>query len=246
MNYAMILLCGGKSTRLGTDKALLPFGGSCLIEYLVKKYQPLFSKIYLSVQQKGDYSHLNLPVTEIQDMYLNAGPFGGIFSSLSMIREEKAFVLSVDTPFVRPELAVEMLQRSDDSDLCVLKLHHGFYEGFCGVYSKECILSIGKSLLLKQLTISTLTEKCRTAYILEDELEKICGLTFQKQFFSISTRADYYESLRRLHVLEPKAFLEEIMLEITEKKEPTASEPAPTGDQTTVLHKIPMLKNLFE
>ena len=63
MSHALVILCGGKSTRIGTDKALLPFGDCCLIEYLVRKFQPDFPKIYLSVQQKNDYAHLNLPVT---------------------------------------------------------------------------------------------------------------------------------------------------------------------------------------
>lgn len=66
MSHALVILCGGKSTRIGTDKALLPFGDCCLIEYLVRKFQPDFPKIYLSVQQKNVYAHLNLPVTTLE------------------------------------------------------------------------------------------------------------------------------------------------------------------------------------
>ena len=91
MENALVILCGGNSTRMGTDKALLPFGDTCLIEYLVRKFQPYFSRIYLSVKIKGDYSHLKLPVTEIPDIYPNQGPMSGIFSGLSMIDEECAF-----------------------------------------------------------------------------------------------------------------------------------------------------------
>ena len=65
MNYALVILCGGNSVRMGTDKALLPFGDCCLLEYLVHKFKPYFSTIYLSVKYIGDYAHLNLPVTEI-------------------------------------------------------------------------------------------------------------------------------------------------------------------------------------
>ena len=45
MENALVILCGGNSTRMGTDKALLPFGDTCLIEYLVRKFQPYFSRI---------------------------------------------------------------------------------------------------------------------------------------------------------------------------------------------------------
>ena len=50
MNYALVILCGGNSVRMGTDKALLPFGDCCLLEYLVHKFKPYFSTIYLSVK----------------------------------------------------------------------------------------------------------------------------------------------------------------------------------------------------
>ena len=43
MENALVILCGGNSTRMGTDKALLPFGDTCLIEYLVRKFQPYLS-----------------------------------------------------------------------------------------------------------------------------------------------------------------------------------------------------------
>jgi len=53
MENALVILCGGNSTRMGTDKALLPFGDTCLIEYLVRKFQPYFSRIYLGKNKGG-------------------------------------------------------------------------------------------------------------------------------------------------------------------------------------------------
>ena len=103
MNHALIILCGGGSTRMGTDKALLPFGEVSLLEYLVNKYKPHFSHIYLSVKKPGEYTHLSLPVTEIADLYMNAGPMSGVFSGLSMMDEDQAFILPIDTPFLEPD-----------------------------------------------------------------------------------------------------------------------------------------------
>ena len=122
MENALVILCGGNSTRMGTDKALLPFGDTCLIEYLVRKFQPYFSRIYLSVKIKGDYSHLKLPVTEIPDIYPNQGPMSGIFSGLSMIDEECAFFMSVDTPFLEPKTGLALLSELGDADICTRQL----------------------------------------------------------------------------------------------------------------------------
>ena len=57
MNHALIILCGGGSTRMGTDKALLPFGEVSLLEYLVNKYKPHFSHIYFIREKAGRIIH---------------------------------------------------------------------------------------------------------------------------------------------------------------------------------------------
>ena len=49
MTHALVLLCGGLSTRMGTNKAFLPFGEYTLIEYQVRRFRPNFEKIYLNI-----------------------------------------------------------------------------------------------------------------------------------------------------------------------------------------------------
>lgn len=51
MEHALVILCGGSSTRMGTDKALLPFGNACLIEYLVRRFRP-FSRRSICLSRK--------------------------------------------------------------------------------------------------------------------------------------------------------------------------------------------------
>ena len=178
MENALVILCGGNSTRMGTDKALLPFGDTCLIEYLVRKFQPYFSRIYLSVKIKGDYSHLKLPVTEIPDIYPNQGPMSGIFSGLSMIDEECAFFMSVDTPFLEPKTGLALL-------------------------SKNCITTIGKCLLLHQLTFNTLREKCSTRYVTEAAIAEAAPTPIDIQYYNLDTRDNYYHALRILSGIVP-------------------------------------------
>lgn len=183
MSHALVILCGGKSTRIGTDKALLPFGDCCLIEYLVRKFQPDFPKIYLSVQQKNDYAHLNLPVTTIGDIYGNAGPLSGIFSALSMISEERAFFISVDTPFVEPALGLYLLSQPQEHPIWAIERANDQLETLSAVYSKSCIPQVGKAMLFHQYSFNRLHEKCNAGYIPEDELAKVCPVPLNEQFF---------------------------------------------------------------
>lgn len=211
MSHALVILCGGNSTRMGTDKALLPFGGDCLIEYIVKKYEPCFSKIYLSVKKKGDYAHLNLPVTEIPDIYPNAGPMSGVFSGLSMIDEDSAFFMSVDTPFLEPETGIALLDSLEDSDICMIEDKTGSLETSTAAYSRNCIIAVGKCLLRHQFTFETLQEKCRTKYLTREVLAESINAQssgtghttapIDLQFFNLDTREDYYEALQKLHCI---------------------------------------------
>ena len=198
MENALVILCGGNSTRMGTDKALLPFGDSCLIEYLVKKFQPYFS----SVKIKGDYAHLKLPVTEISDIYPNQGPMSGIFSGLSMIDEDCAFFMSVDTPFLEPKTGLALLSELGDADICTLEGKASYLETATAAYSKNCITTIGKCLLLHQLTFNTLREKCSTKYVTESSIAASAPTPIDIQYYNLDTRDNYYHALRILSGLD--------------------------------------------
>ena len=94
MSYALVLLCGGLSTRMGTNKAFLPFGEYTLMEYQVRRFRPYFEKIYLSVPKMTDsWMHLaaRLDCTAIPDCVEKIGPLGGLYSCLSAVTEEMLF-----------------------------------------------------------------------------------------------------------------------------------------------------------
>ena len=95
MSYALVLLCGGLSTRMGTNKAFLPFGKYTLIEYQVQRFRPYFEKIYLSVPKMTDsWMQLaaRLDCTAIPDRVEKIGPLGGLYSCLSAVTEELLFL----------------------------------------------------------------------------------------------------------------------------------------------------------
>lgn len=201
MKYALVILCGGNSSHMGTDKALLPFGDTCLLEYLVTKFQPYFSTIYLSVKRKGDYVHLSLPVTEIANIYPNAGPMSGIFSGLSMMDEDAAFFMSMDTPFLEPEIGIALLDHLNDADICAIEGEEAYPDTSTGAYSKNCITTIGKCLLLHRLTFEGLKEQVTTAYLSKEDLLSCTDTPLDAQFFHMQTRKDYYQALKRLNLI---------------------------------------------
>lgn len=195
MSQALVILCGGDSSRMGTDKALLPFGNECLLEYMVHKFSPYFDKIYLSVKNRGDYRHLNLNVTEIPDIYLNAGPMGAILSSLTMIVEKRAVFLSIDTPFVQPVVCQRLLTASEKFDAASICLKDAYVDAILFVYSKSCIPAFGKSILMGNISSSHIQSKCFINRIPLETADKWSPLPIEEQLFRLFDRESYYLAL---------------------------------------------------
>ena len=92
-----VLFAGGKSSRMGRDKSLLPFGGyETLCEYQFQRLQKLFSKVYISTKEQK----FGFEAPLILDRYPESSPLIGLLSVFETISEDECFILSVDAPFV--------------------------------------------------------------------------------------------------------------------------------------------------
>ena len=106
--YAVIF-AGGKSSRMGKDKALLPFGKySTLAEFQQVKLNTLFDKVYISAKEnKFDFDCM-----VIEDNYADNSPLVGLISVFETLGVEEVFILSVDAPFVNKETIQKLLSHN--------------------------------------------------------------------------------------------------------------------------------------
>ena len=127
-----ILLAGGRSSRMGTDKAELILGGKSLMEWQVQKLRSLGIR---DILVSGNYA---VPHTEsVADELPGCGPLGGIYSCLHAAQNDRCLVLSVDTPRV-PASALYHLCHTHKRGITVL--HHGnFQEPLLGVYDRNTV-----------------------------------------------------------------------------------------------------------
>lgn len=195
MAKALVILCGGDSSRMGTNRALLPFKDKTLVEYIYDIYKPYFDKIYLSVNERGDYTHLGLDVTEIPDIYRNAGPTGAILSSMTMITEDRAFYMSVETPFLDPQVGLYLLDHSDGFDYTSFNFKGSFLDTICGVYSRHCVSALGRCIISGNVTKAKFQSKCYSNLIDISELKTISSRAAHQQFYTIKDRDSYYMAL---------------------------------------------------
>lgn len=204
MTKALVILCGGKSSRMGTDKAFLPFGADSLLKYQIKRFSPYFDKIYISVQDKQDKAfdyQAYCGCEEIPDRYVNRGPMAGLYSCLRYADEDILYFNAVDTPFSDPALAAALcdeLATQPDYYACLLKNPKGELQPLQGAYSKKIVPVMKDFLEQKRLALKAVLDIC--PYLVHDMFHS------EEQFFNMNDPQSYYYGLQKLASMAPGQF----------------------------------------
>jgi molybdopterin-guanine dinucleotide biosynthesis protein A len=178
--FTAIILAGGKSNRMGRDKALLPIRGSTLIESIINQIKDLFSEIIVSVSEKDKYEFLNYRV--ITDERQGEGPLVAILSCLRASKNRINFVTACDTPDMDINFLKKLLYEGETFDIVVPKYKNGKYEALLAVYTKNIIPVIEEELQRKSRKISPIFSRCKTKYVEMDN---------EKWYKNLNTAEDY-------------------------------------------------------
>ncbi len=111
-NITGIILAGGKSSRMGTDKGFLELNNKPFARYSIEALQPLVSKI-LIVSDDAKYDTFGLK--RITDCTKNAGPVAGIYSGLEASKTEWNLILSCDIPLITSHVLQKLIIAVDDA-----------------------------------------------------------------------------------------------------------------------------------
>lgn len=138
-----IILAGGKSSRMGTDKGFLKLNNKAFIEYSIEALQPLVSQM-LIVSNNPDYEVFRLK--RVDDLIKDAGPLAGIYSGLKHSKTDYNLVLSCDIPLIKKEV-LEKLIEAEDGDFDILQIEsNGRSMPLIAMYKKTCETTFYKLL----------------------------------------------------------------------------------------------------
>jgi molybdopterin-guanine dinucleotide biosynthesis protein A len=165
---AAFILAGGRSVRMGTEKALVSFQGRRLIECMVERAHEVTPNVRI-VGSKAKFAEF-APVVE--DIFRECGPLGGIHAALRASAAELNLMLAVDMPFVSPELLRYLVERARSSDAIVtVPGYEGRSQPLCAVYRSAFADTAENALENGRYKIDTLFAVARTDVIREDELK---------------------------------------------------------------------------
>ncbi|MDG2344333.1 MAG: molybdenum cofactor guanylyltransferase [Flavobacteriales bacterium] len=163
MKATLIILAGGKSSRMGFDKGLILHKGKHITQYLIDVNASLFSKVLISSNNK-EYRRFKESV--IPDTIIEIGPIGGIVSCLEKSTTDLNVFISCDAPFINKETLKKLLLKSIDSNADIVYSKHGNRtHPFPSCFNKRIFNKLNRLILSGERKMSSLSEFFKTDYV---------------------------------------------------------------------------------
>jgi len=177
--HTAIIIAGGKSSRMGRDKALLPFANeSSLAQYQYKRLNTLFNKVYLSA--KRDKFDFDCEV--IEDIYEEASPLVALISIFETLKVEEVFVLSVDTPFIDEKVIHSLFEACEADRDSVVAKNVNRLQPLCAVYHKSILPLLSKHYKENNHKLHDLLKKAKTKIVHFDDDKAFMNLNYFKEY----------------------------------------------------------------
>ena len=181
-----IIMAGGRSSRMGLDKSLLPLNDKPMVEAIYEQLHGSFSQILISSNEKEKLAFLGLKI--VPDKHTGQGPLMGIASALEVSTNELNFVIACDIPYVDLRCVRKMLKEADGVDIVVPTVGEEKYEPLFAIYRKSSIKAINKVLSAGRRKISDAFQHCKVKYV---------NLDLPQNFANINTMDEYNEYRKR-------------------------------------------------
>lgn len=165
MADSAIVLCGGRSTRMGVDKARLPFGPETLLARIVRLARDVTDDIVVV----GQMSETLPGVKVVNDPVEGLGPLAGLATGLASIAHDRAVLLSCDAPLVVPALLQTLLEHCGQAEACV-PLVDGMPMTTCAVYARRILPHVEELLAAGNRSLRALLATVDVQWVGSDAL----------------------------------------------------------------------------
>ena len=204
-----VILAGGKSRRMGENKALMQLGDDSLIGHVIRRMRPITDELLLVTNSPTEYAHLNVRMHG--DIIPDTGALGGIYTGVTHASHDTVLCVACDSPFLNPNLLTYLVSVLGEYDavmpytdssrqipLCRNKdigVTNPSHEGqvtlqtLCAAYSKRCLPIIASMLRESELRVHALQERAH--------IQRISPEVWQEfdpdgtSFFNINTPEDF-------------------------------------------------------
>jgi molybdopterin-guanine dinucleotide biosynthesis protein A len=187
------VLAGGRSSRMGTSKALLPFGPETMLQRVVRLLGQVVSPVVVVAAPGQELPPLPPAVIVTHDEREARGPLEGLRAGLKALPDtaDAAYVTSCDVPLLVQGFVVEMIDLSRGFDVAVLEID-GFPHPLSAVYRRTTLPHVEDLLAHDRLRPVFLYERVSTRRVMPSEITSDPELQTLR---NLNTREDYEQAL---------------------------------------------------
>ncbi|PRM89811.1 molybdenum cofactor guanylyltransferase [Aliarcobacter cryaerophilus] len=179
-----VILSGGKSSRMGEDKSLLPFSSSnTLIQFQFNRLKPYFKDIYISSKNdKFDFlkDKTKLILDKNQEVY---SPILALQTILEKF--DKVFIITVDTPLIKISSIEKLINSSNNFDITIAQTEEKTHN-LCGIFSKNINETIEKMIK---------NDIHKINYLIKNSKYQIINFNNEDEFLNINEKKEYEKAL---------------------------------------------------
>lgn len=191
-----IILAGGKSSRMGTNKALLPLHGKTVIERIVERMRGITDELMIVTNTFEDYAFLRLPMTA--DHWPGMGPLAGLEAGLSRSRTDYNLITACDMPFISVELGRYLLSCLDQYQAAVPVIK-GRQHPLFAAYRKEIVAEVRNALEKQELRMEHFLKTIHVKMITEELLVSL-GLPIEESCFFNMNKFEHYQKAKSYRI----------------------------------------------
>ena len=201
-----VILAGGKSRRMGENKALMRLGDNTLIGHVIHRMRRVTDELLLVTNSPTEYAHLG--VSMHGDIFPGTGALGGVYTGLTHASHDTVLCVACDSPFLEPKLLTYLVSVLGEYDAVMPETFthqddtQTTLQTLCAAYSKRCLPIIALMLRESELRVHALQERVHIKHVSPKVWQKFDpdGISF----FNINTpedfeRADSYMRSQTMH-----------------------------------------------
>jgi len=199
MQTGGVILCGGKSSRMGYPKAMLPFGPELMLQRVVRLLSEVVSPIVVVAAKDQELPDLPADAILARDERPERGPLEGLLAGLTPLvgRVEAAYATSCDVPLLAAAFVRHMIARLGDHDIAV-PVEEKFQHPLAAVYRTTVVPHIAELLSHDQLRPVFLFDRVKTARVpveelraVDPELRTLANLNRPEEYFAALKTAGF-------------------------------------------------------
>ncbi|RTZ57234.1 molybdenum cofactor guanylyltransferase [Bacillus sp. SAJ1] len=191
-----IILAGGKSSRMGKNKALLPIEGKSIIKRIAEEFTPISEEIIIIANIPEIYNELDLSIFPDVPEFRGEGPLAGIYTGIDVADEDFCLFIACDMPFVSRKIGEYLIRELKNSGVdAVIPSHQGRVHPLFGAYHKRIQPFIKENLLNGKRKMSHLLNEVNAKIIEKQDIPEELQVEWEYCLWNLNTLEDYQKAL---------------------------------------------------